>query len=141
MLKVPISSLRHQISLALLRQGHTEQDTRIISELLLYAELRRNNQGIVKLVSGALKPHADQRTMHVVHESPVSAKINGEYNSGMVILRTCTDMAIEKATTSGIGLVGCSNYASATGALGYWANEISRHNFIGNISLNASYRA
>ena len=47
------------------------------------------------------------------------------------MVHEAVEIAISKARTNGISIVGCSNYASATGALGAWANQITSHGFIG----------
>lgn len=49
----------------------------------------------------------------------------------MVIVRKAVDIAIQKAKTSGMSVVGVTNYASATGALGIWARDIARNGLIG----------
>ena len=48
----------------------------------------------------------------------MSARLDGGQRIGMVCVSQAVDMAIEKATNTGVGIVGVSNYASATGALG-----------------------
>lgn len=49
---VKINDLRQNIFDALRIQGHSEEDGNIITDVLMFAELRANNQGIVKLISG-----------------------------------------------------------------------------------------
>ena len=49
----------------------------------------------------------------------------------MVVVSNSVDIAIEKAKKCGISIVGCSNYASATGALGMWARKIADEGLIG----------
>ena len=48
-------------------------------------------------------------------------------------MRKAVDIAISKATTTGIAVVGASGYASATGALGFWAKDIAQKGFVGTI--------
>ena len=50
---------------------------------------------------------------------------------GMVVVHEAVELAINKARSNGISIVGCSNYASATGALGAWASQITSHGYIG----------
>ena len=47
------------------------------------------------------------------------------------LVRKAVDIAISKATTTGIAVVGASGYASATGALGFWAKDIAQKGFVG----------
>lgn len=49
----------------------------------------------------------------------------------MVVVSHAVDQAIAKASNVGMSIVGCSQYASATGALGYWTKRITDHGFIG----------
>jgi LDH2 family malate/lactate/ureidoglycolate dehydrogenase len=128
---VPISELRANLKKVLRSQGHSYEASDIITETILFAELRNNNQGIVKVLAGALKPSDATASISVVRETPISAQIDGGHNIGMVVVKKAMDIALAKARTSGVGIVGCSNYASATGALGAWAREIARNDFIG----------
>jgi L-2-hydroxycarboxylate dehydrogenase (NAD+) len=128
---VAIGTLRSSIFDLLVKQGHTALDSEIITDVLMYAELRGNNQGIVKLVAGALKPDAAASEIRTEFESPVSAKISGGQRVGMCVVHQAVEVAISKANVTGVGIVGCSNYSSATGALGIWARKIARSGLVG----------
>jgi L-2-hydroxycarboxylate dehydrogenase (NAD+) len=130
-IQIAIPALRTMISNKLLHIGYNAADATIITDTLIYAELRGNNQGLIKLVSGALLPTTSSSSIETVHETPVSARLKGNDRCGMVVVSSAVDIAIHKAKTSGIGIVGCSNYASATGALGHWAAKIAKENLIG----------
>ena len=56
----------------------------------------------------------------------------------MVIMRQAVDLAIQKAKTSGISVVGVTNYSSATGALGIWGREIARAGLVGIVMSQVS---
>ena len=43
-MKVPIDSLRDAARRAILNQGYTVEDSEIILEIMMYAQLRGNNQ-------------------------------------------------------------------------------------------------
>ena len=53
---VAIDALKESIFQALKSYEYLDEDCHIITDVLIYAELRGNNQGIVKLVTGGLKP-------------------------------------------------------------------------------------
>ena len=53
---VAIDALKESIFQALKNYEYLDEDCHIITDVLIYAELRGNNQGIVKLVTGGLKP-------------------------------------------------------------------------------------
>jgi hypothetical protein len=93
--------------------------------------------GLIKLVAGTLAPRpAGEIT--VTRETGVSALVNGGQRVGMVIVRKAVDIAIQKAKTSGMSVVGVTNYASATGALGVWGREIARAGLIGIVFSQVS---
>lgn len=136
--KLSIPFFRKHIFDALISIGHSVEDSGIITDTLMYAELRSNNQGLIKLVSGALNAHGEQKSIEIIHETPVSARISGGNRIGMVVVSQSVDIAIKKAKISGIGIVGCSQYASATGALGHWARKIANENLIGIVMSQCS---
>ena len=127
---VPLDVLRNNLIRILKHQHHDNFSSEIIADTIIYAELRNNNQGIVKVIAGALKPNPLATVMTTVYETPISCQIDGGQQSGMVVVKHCMDIAINKAKVSGMCIVGCSNYSSATGALGVWAREISRAGLI-----------
>ncbi len=129
--RIPISLLHKTIVNALINSGHNFQDAAIVADTLLYAEIRANNQGLIKLVNGSLKPNPLATEIKCVFQSPVSAKIDGGQRIGMAVVSHAVDVAIAKTKVSGISVVGCSNYSSATGALGVWAKKITDAGFIG----------
>lgn len=130
-MKISISDFRQLLTSVLIKAGHHESHAQIIADVLLYAELRDNNQGAIKLIAGALNPSNQEANTKLIFESPVSAKIDGRGLIGMVVVYDAVEIAVQKCKATGISIVGCSGYASATGALGYWARKISDAGFIG----------
>jgi LDH2 family malate/lactate/ureidoglycolate dehydrogenase len=49
----------------------------------------------------------------------------------MAVVNRAVETAIQKARDHGIAVVGCSNYASATGALGVWTKKITDAGYVG----------
>jgi L-2-hydroxycarboxylate dehydrogenase (NAD+) len=111
--------------------GYNDHETDIISDILLHAQLRGNNQGVVKLTGPGIpkKPHASPPK--IVKETPVSALFDGNQTHAMLVMNTVTDTAIQKAKKTGIGIVGNFNASESTGALGYYVNKIADQGFIG----------
>lgn len=81
-------------------------------------------------MAGTLAPRPSVE-ITIKRETPVSALIDGGQRIGMVIMRRGVDLAMQKAKTSGIAVVGLTNYASATGALGVWTRDMARNGLIG----------
>ena len=132
--RVGIPRLVNLLCLALRSEGYTNSlDIRVIADVLLFAELRGNNQGSVKLINGDLKLNPLSSAKSVVeHETPVSARLNGRQRTGMCVMHDAVDLALEKAAAQGVGIVGMSFYSSATGALGYWSRKIA---LTGNVGI------
>jgi LDH2 family malate/lactate/ureidoglycolate dehydrogenase len=129
--RIPINVLKEAITSALVRSGYSNRDADIVTDTIMYAEIRANNQGLIKLVNGSLMPNPLSTEITCAFQSPVSAKIDGGQRIGMAVLSHSVDIAIAKTKISGISVVGCSNYSSATGALGVWAKKITDHGYIG----------
>jgi hypothetical protein len=83
---VEITELEKNIINALISQGHTIFDAKIICETIIFAEVRANNQGIVKLVTGGLKSSPDSSNIKTIHESKLSAKIDGGQRIGILLI-------------------------------------------------------
>ncbi len=86
--------------------------------MLLWAQLRGNNQGLLKLPAGAVR-----RSEHAAQPEACSCKgvvtvLDGKQGYGMVVLDYATQEAIQTAKANGAGVVGTNNTSSSTGALG-----------------------
>mmetsp|Transcript_12323 Transcript_12323/g.18678 ORF Transcript_12323/g.18678 Transcript_12323/m.18678 type:complete len:334 (-) Transcript_12323:175-1176(-) len=126
-----ISHIRSLTEQALLKAGFNREDAAISTDILMYAELRGNNQGLIKLVSGALQPNPNATDITVVRESKLTAKLDGGQRIGMAVVAKAVDMVIEKTSQHGIAAIACSNYSSATGALGGWVKRIASAGYVG----------
>ena len=104
-----------------------------IAEVLLYAELSgKNTQGIIKF--WGTEPVQDMVPQHepkVIKETKLSTLIDGGRNSGILVSRIATKTVIKKCKDSGFAIVGTNNVYASSGALGFYANEIAQHDFIG----------
>lgn len=127
---VKVEDVKENLLHVLKHQLHDDASAEVIADTIIFAELRNNNQGIVKVIAGALKPHPAATGMRTIYETPVSCQIDGGQQIGMVVVNHCVNIAIKKAKISGVCVVGVSNYSSATGALGVWARNISRNGLI-----------
>lgn len=139
MATIQIEELRRLLILALIKLGYVQSKAEIVADVLLYAELRGNNQGIIKLVTSALNLESTvDRAVEIIHETPISARLDGNRNIGIVVVHAAVSKAIEKCRTSGMAIIGCSNYASATGALGYWPRMLASEGFISIVMSQCS---
>jgi len=99
--------------------------------VLLYAQLRGNNQGIIKITTGGMNKSAVAGDVIVERETRLSALLNGNNQQGMLVLHKAMNMAIDKAKAAGFGIVGTNHTCTSTGALGYYAEQVARQGLIG----------
>lgn len=131
-MKVSIDELKQTAHKALLNQGYKEDEAAIVLDVLLYAQLRGNNQGIVKLIGSGM-PNGATADIEVIKESPVSAWLDGHQHQAMVVISQAVDMAITKAGKSGVAVVGAKGINTSSGALGYYARKIAEAGLVGQI--------
>lgn len=132
-----LESITHQ---AILKYGYTEEEASIIQKILLYAQLRGNNQGVVKLIGKGIPRRAEGQPPKVVKETPVSALVDGNSTHAMVVMDYLVDLAVDKAKKSGIGIAGNFNTSESTGALGYYVNKIAEQGLIGMAFASAPFQ-
>lgn len=130
-MKISLDDLKQTTLKVLARSGYPPDEAQTILDVLLYAQLRGNNQGIVKLTGVGMPRDAACTPITIIKETPLSALLDGGRNSGMVVMRQALDIALKKAGEHGIGIVGTHNTASSTGAIGYYANLAAQAGFIG----------
>ena len=130
-MKVSIDALRSATRRAIAAQGFNEADTEIILEIILYAQLRGNNQNVIKLLGAGMPANPKAGGIQVVKETKLSALIDGGWNQGMVVVSRATERAIEVARMHGFGIVGTRRSNSPTGAIGYFARQIADAGLIG----------
>jgi len=130
-MKVSIEALRSATRRAIAAQGFDAADTEIILEIILYAQLRGNNQNVIKLLGAGMPADPDAGAIQIVKDTKLSALIDGGWNQGMVVVKRATELAIEKAKAHGFGIVGTRRSNSPTGAIGYFARTLADAGMIG----------
>ena len=137
-MKVKTDTLKAVARKAILNQGYSPADTEVILEIIMYAQLRGNNQNVIKLVGAGLPANPKAGEMTIVKDTKLSAVIDGAWNQGMVVVTEATRIAIEKARAHGFGIVGTHKTNSATGAIGYYARWIAKEGLIGFVFSGSS---
>ncbi|MBI1280149.1 MAG: hypothetical protein GC179_18625 [Anaerolineaceae bacterium] len=130
-MQVKVDDLKQVTLQVLQRSGYPSDEADTILKVLMYAQLRGNNQGVVKLIGAGMPRDKSCQPISVLRETKLSALLNGGRNSGMVVLTYAMKLAIQKASEHGIGLVGTNNTNSSTGAIGFYASEIAKAGYIG----------
>ncbi|MDW5561944.1 MAG: Ldh family oxidoreductase [Methanomassiliicoccus sp.] len=129
-MKISINELKDLTTKAIASFGYDEEETVAIREILLYAQLRGNNQGVVKLIGKGIPRDPAAREIVIEKETPLSARINGNRNHAMVVVRKAMEIVAAKAETSGFGIAGTFNTNTSSGAIGYVASELARRGFV-----------
>jgi L-2-hydroxycarboxylate dehydrogenase (NAD+) len=128
-----LRDLRETTLRALRQLGLDEHERQTVTDVLLYAQIRGNSQGLIKIVERTILPDSAKQATEALHKSPCLASINGHGNIGMVVLLEAAKLAAEMVQRSGIALVTTHNTRSSTGAIGYYASTIARAGHIGLI--------
>lgn len=115
------------------RLGFSREHAEITADHLVEANLSGYPfAGIARVLALAeeLPHHPPAREMSTIHETPVSAVIDGGNNCGYVTVFKAAELAIEKAEQHGFAIVAVNN-SFLSGRSAYYVNHIARAGFIG----------
>src|SRR5262249_26056999 len=118
---------------ALQRIGYSEEGAGIIATNLVDGELCGYDAlGLTRIVTLAEHPYTKQarRPVSIMHETPVSAVIDGGNYVGLYAMYRATQVAIEKARASRFALVGLHN-SYLSGRNSYYLEMVARAGFVG----------
>ena len=117
--------------------GHTAQEAEVISHHLLDCELRGLSYGglsrALSIIDRIKNDKTPKRPITVLRETPVSASIDGGDQVGYLVARKATEMAIQKAKTSGIAVIGAYE-TWYTGKFSYYLEMITQAGLVGMIA-------
>ncbi|HTJ52375.1 MAG TPA: Ldh family oxidoreductase [Cyclobacteriaceae bacterium] len=122
--------------------GCPDDQARLATDVLLSADLRGiDSHGIARL-SGYVRLWEAKRVnakprVHVVHETPSTAVVDGDAGLGLVVAPQAMEIAINKAKTCGTGWVAVKN-SNHFGIAGYHSMMALEHDMIGIAMTNAS---
>lgn len=130
-MKIPLQDLRDLAQQALLKYGYSDEETSIILEMLLYAQTRGNDQGIVKLIGDGMPKNARAQPPTIEKETPTTAVINANLSMEAIAMEQAVTMVIAKARDMGIAIVGTHTGDGSSGAIGYWSRRIADAGLVG----------
>jgi len=130
-MQVKLSDLRQETLKALLKYGHAVPEAQTIAEVLLFAQMRGSNQGVVKLIGSGMPRDPQAGEVRITRETRVSALVDGSRNAGIVVMNRATELCLTKARSSGIGIVGTFNSCTSTGAIGYYTRKVALEGYLG----------
>lgn len=140
-MQLTIPDARHLVTRVMMAIGHDAADADLIADHLIDCELRGASYGgLARAISIAerIGRHGDRREpIRTLHETPVSARLDGGDHIGYVVAHRATTIAIEKAGAARIAVVGANN-TWYTGMLSYYAEMAAARGLASMIASNAS---
>lgn len=133
-MKLSISEARALAEASMMAVGHSPSDAAIIADQLIDCELRGLSFGglarALSVVERIQQTKTPRHPIRVIHETPISATLDGGDQVGYLVGRKAMDIAIEKAKTSRIAIVGARE-TWYTGMLSYYLERIVAAGFAG----------
>ena len=130
-MEIDLIELKELTTKALKRFGYDDDETVTICDYLLYAQLRGNNQGVVKLIGAGIPKIKEAGDIIIEKETALSARINGNQNQAMIVVNKALEVVLNKAGSNGIGIAGTFNTSTSSGAIGYVASQIAEQGLVG----------
>lgn len=130
---VKLSELEEKVNQGVEKLGYKGEDARIIAEVLLYAQMRGNNQGITKIATGGVPSVDKLEDFKVVKENKCGALLSGGHS--MVTTYKAAEKAVELAKEHGVGVVGHNHTHTSSGSIGYFVRKIAEAGYIGFVSV------
>lgn len=127
--------LRNLLEGKFIETYYTKKEAERIVDVLLYGEMTgKNTQGVMKLLSTEpIQNFKPKYSPKVIKETKVSALIDGGGNAAILVCRMASEIAIQKCKESGIAIVGTHHTFGSSGAIGYYAEEMTKHDLIGMV--------
>jgi LDH2 family malate/lactate/ureidoglycolate dehydrogenase len=140
-MKLTLAAVRELAHAALAQLGYDAGDTQIIAAHLIDCELRGlGYSGLARILSIAERLAATPRStrpISTVKETAVSARLDGADQLGYLVGERATRLAIDKASSAGIAIVGASD-TWYTGMLSYYAEIAVAQDLVVMLASNAS---
>jgi LDH2 family malate/lactate/ureidoglycolate dehydrogenase len=132
-MKVKVVDLKSQVLAGVKKLGYTGEDAQIISDVLLYAQMRGNNQGITKIATGGVPKAGDVEEFKAIKENKCGILLSGGHS--MASTFKAAGMAVKLAGEHGVGVVCLNHTQTSSGAIGYFTRQISKAGYIGFICV------
>lgn len=134
-----VRNFTHRVFTAM---GCPDADAALATDVLLRSDLRGIDSHGVARLSGYIRLWKKNRinpipNIHIVHETPTTATVNGDGGLGLVVAPFAMKIAIEKAKIYGSGWVSVTN-SNHFGIAGYHALLAVEQDMIGISMTNAS---
>ena len=140
-MKLTVDEARHLSERTLAAAGYTEVEAATITEHIMDTELRGLDYGglarTLSVFERTTKPGYERGNIEVVHETPLSALVDGRNTIGYLVARHASDLCIEKASEHGMAVVGARD-TWHTGMLSFFAEMAAKRDLVSMIASNAA---
>jgi LDH2 family malate/lactate/ureidoglycolate dehydrogenase len=140
-MRLTIQEAHNLAARVMARLGHDASDAGLIADHLIDCELRGLHYGgLARAISIAERMERTgdcRRPIRILHQTSVSARMDGGDHIGYVVAHRATTLASEKAEAAGIAVVGASD-TWYTGMLSYYAEMAAARGLVSMIASNAS---
>lgn len=127
-MKVQLSELKEKVIKGVQQLGYQGDQGQAIVDTLLYAQMRWNNQGIVKIATGWVPESKDVEEFKIIKENKCWMLISGGHS--MYASVEGANMAVRLAEKHGIWIVWSNHTSSSSGAIWYFARMIAQKWYI-----------
>lgn len=132
-MKVKVQELQEKVLAGVIKLGYSGEDAKVIAEVLLYAQMRGNNQGVTKIATGGVPKASDVQPFKVVKENKCGVLLSGGHS--MVTTAKAVQMAVDLAKEHGVGVVASNHTFTSSGAIGYFSRRIAKQGYIGFVCV------
>ncbi len=140
-MRLTVAAARRLAERTFLAYGHDADEAAAIADHVVDCELRGLSYGglprALSVHERMTKAGFRRGEIRTVHETPLSALIDGANNIGYLVARRGAEVAIEKAAGLGMAVVGVRD-TWHTGMLSYYAEMAARRGLVSMIASNAS---
>jgi LDH2 family malate/lactate/ureidoglycolate dehydrogenase len=124
----------------LVKIGYTNEEAKTITDHLVDNSMSGYSfAGLPRILAIADSPELQKprKPVSVIHETPVSALLDGGNHVGYISVNRAAEIAIEKVRQSGIAVVGVSN-SWFSGRNAYYLEKIARAGYVGIHTVSGS---
>ena len=140
-MRLTIQQARQLVAAVMAALGENAEDAGLIADHLIDCELRGVSAGglarAISIAERIERTGGRRRPVRILHETPVSARLDGGDHLGYVVAHRATAIAVEKAEAAGIAVVGAKE-TWYTGMLSYYAEIAAARGLVSMIASNAS---
>ena len=130
-MKYKIAELEQKIIGLLKERGFSDDDAQTITKPVMWAEMHGNKQGLLKLVAEpGMQKYSSLRPIAIDKDSASTAMIDGGENHAMIVVQEMIAKASRMLQGSGVAVVGSHGTHSSSGALTYYAEQLSEKGYI-----------